>query len=80
MMEFLVYVLHFCILYVIFVVEVYIFPKYFLLFQIFLGFSAIGLQELEYRISSNKRWVSNTRHPLISGAPLGIHIEISVSL
>ena len=79
MMEFLIYVLHFCILYVIFVLEFYIFPKYFL-FQIFLGFSAIGWQELEYRISSNKRWVSNTRHPLISVAPFGIHIEISVSL
>ena len=34
----------------------------------------------KYRISSNKRRVSNKRCPLISAAPLGIHIEISASL
>ena len=34
----------------------------------------------KYRISSNKRRVSNKRRPLISVAPLGIHIEISTSL
>ena len=33
-----------------------------------------------YRISSNKRWASNKRRPLISAALLGIHIEISASL
>ena len=34
----------------------------------------------DYRISSNKRRASNKRRPLISAAPLGIHIEISASL
>ena len=33
-----------------------------------------------YRISSNKRWVSNKHRPLISAAHLDIHIEISASL
>ena len=33
-----------------------------------------------YRISSNKRRASNKCRPLISAAPLGIHIEISASL
>ena len=31
----------------------------------------------KYRISSNKRRASNKCRPLISAAPLGIHIEIS---
>ena len=34
---------------------------------------------IEYRISSNKRRTSNQHRPLISAAPLGIHIEISAS-
>ena len=34
----------------------------------------------EYCISPNKHWASNKCHPLISAAPLGIHIEIGVSL
>ena len=33
-----------------------------------------------YRISSNKRRASNKCRPLISAAPLGIHIETSASL
>ena len=33
-----------------------------------------------YRISSNKRRVSNKRRPQISAAPFGIHIEITASL
>ena len=33
-----------------------------------------------YCISSNKRRASNKCRPLISAAPLGIHIEISASL
>ena len=33
-----------------------------------------------YRISSNKRRVSNNSRPLISTAPLGINIELSASL
>ena len=36
--------------------------------------------EMIYRISSNKRRASNKRRPLISAAPLGIHIEISAFL
>ena len=35
---------------------------------------------MTYRISSNKCCSSNKRRPLISAAPLGIHIEISASL
>ena len=38
------------------------------------------LNKVAYHISSNKRQFSNKRCPLISAAPLGIHIEISVSL
>ena len=34
---------------------------------------------IEYHISSNKRRASNQHRPLISAAPLGIHIEISAS-
>ena len=45
--------------------------KYFLLTKI---------RYSEYRISSNKRRASNKFRPLISTAPLGIHIEISASL
>ena len=33
--------------------------------------------EIKYRISSNRRWVSNKCRPLISPTSLGIHIEIS---
>ena len=35
--------------------------------------------KVHYRISSNKPRASNKRHPLISTATLGIHIEISAS-
>ena len=35
---------------------------------------------MTYRISSNKRRVSNKRHPLIRAEPLDIHIEISAFL
>ena len=35
---------------------------------------------MDYCISSNKRRSSNKRHPLISAAPLGIHIEITATL
>ena len=38
------------------------------------------IKKLRYRISSNKRRASNKRRPLINVTPLGIHIEISVSL
>ena len=34
----------------------------------------------KYRISSNKRRVSNKGHPLMSTSPLGIYIEINASL
>ena len=43
-------------------------------------FSMPVITIFEYRISSNKRLISNKRHTLISAAPLGIHIEISASL
>ena len=36
--------------------------------------------ETKYRISSDKRRVSNKRRPPISVAPLGMHIETSASL
>ena len=39
-----------------------------------------GMGEGRYRISSNKCWASNKGCPVISTAPLGIHIEISASL
>ena len=35
---------------------------------------------MDYCISSNKRRVSNKRHPLISTAPMGNHIEITATL
>ena len=35
--------------------------------------------KVRYTISSNKSRASNKHHPLISTAPLGIHIEISAS-
>ena len=37
-------------------------------------------KNIEYRISSNKGRVSKKRLPLISAAPVGIHIEASASL
>ena len=43
-------------------------------------FSYRRLMKLRYRISSNKRRASNKRRPPINVGPLGIHIEISVSL
>ena len=39
-----------------------------------------NFQRIEYRISFNKHQVSNKCCPLISAAPLGIHIEISAFL
>ena len=35
---------------------------------------------MDYCISSNKRRASNKRHPLISAAPMGNHIEITATL
>ena len=46
------------------------------------AFSSLGYKyRIGYkcRISSNKRQTSNNRRPLISTAPLSIHIEISAS-
>ena len=48
------------------------------------NYKILRLQEkfdgLVQGISSNKRWASNKRLPLISPASLGIHIGISPSL
>ena len=43
-------------------------------------FSFMFMLTFKYGISSNKHRASNNRRPLISAAPLGIHIEISTSL
>ena len=46
----------------------------------FFDFILLNVVTCNYRISSNKHRVSNKHRPLISAAPLSIHIEISASL
>ena len=42
--------------------------------------SSLLAARLDYRISINKHRVANKRRPLMSVAPLGIHIQTSASL